>query len=264
MNFIDINHHIKGNPNLRAEYAHNFRLNADFVKVFKDEKLLKLQASVFANTIKDRIALFSYELDSTGQYQMDTTGTSFKYAYFNIDNYKNWGSNLKLKYQHKGLTVQLGTLLIGHYNALNESFEKEVNPFSYTLEFTQEITYQFEKANLYLTLMRKDFDKRLSYSAYSSPMTGDPVIVTNETAGFALMDFTATKKWFNGGIHLTCGVKNILNIRQVAQSGQAMSAHGGGGASMTVGMGRIGFVRILCNPFAIVRDHKKLKERIAF
>ncbi|MCP4442440.1 MAG: TonB-dependent receptor [Aureispira sp.] len=249
LNFVDVNHNIVGNPDLKPEYAHNFRLGWTYNKAFQGEHIVNISLGSFYNYIEDQITLFTYIVDSLGNYQLDAQSNT--YAYFNLDKYQNWGVDAKLKYQYKGLTVRAGAMLIGHYNSLNEKYKEEIKPFTYTLEFTQEVSYSFKKIDLTLSLFRRDYDKQIRYAAIVNPMTQETVFEQNTTDGYGLMDFNISKGFFNKGISITAGVKNLLDVINVNQSSNSSVAHGGGGngGSFAVGMGRIYFLRLVCQPF---------------
>ncbi|MBL4651139.1 MAG: TonB-dependent receptor [Aureispira sp.] len=248
LNFVDVNHNIQGNPNLKPEYAHTLSLGWSYNKVYQGGHLVTITANGFYNYIQQQITLYSYETDSLGNFVVNNQ--SNKYAYFNLEEYQNWGINNQIKYQHKGLTIRLGTTLIGHYNQLSTS-EESIAPFQYTLEFTQEVSYTFKKIDLTLSLFRRDYDKKVNYMVVTNPMTQETEIVQNTLQGYGLMDITASKYFFNKGLLISAGVKNVLDVQQVNQLGTA-TAHGGGGSGSTsIAMGRIFFVRLVFEPFKL-------------
>lgn len=248
LDFVDINHHIKGNPNLQAEYAHNISLGWSYNKVYKGGHLAGVELNGFYNYIEQQISLFSYELDSLGNYIM--SDQSNQYAYFNLDEYQNWGINTRFKYQYKGLTIQLGAALVGHYNSLSKDYRETIEPFQYTLELTQEISYHFKKINLGLSLFRRDYDKQIRYMALTNPMTQEVEVVQRTMDGYSLMDLSVHKTFFNKGITISAGIKNLLNVQTINQMGPA-TAHSGGSGQRSVAMGRIFFLRLLVEPFKI-------------
>lgn len=253
LDFVDINHHIKGNPNLKPEYAHNLRLGFLSSKVHGKGHLLRLKSSVFYNYIDQQITLFNYALDSSGNYVMDDK--SNKFAYFNLKKYQNWGLNNQLMYQYKGLTIQLGITLIGHYNVLSESYKEKIAPFQYTLEWSQEISYYHEPWKASVSLYRRDYDQQLSYSVQENPMTGKTSIVQRKLAGYGLMDLTFTKYFFNKSCRLSIGVKNLLNVQTIARRGTGQ-AHQVAKNEANIAMGRIFFVQLQIQPQYWFREKK--------
>lgn len=246
LNFVDVNHDIQGNPNLKPEYAHTLSLAWSYNKVYQGGHMVNVAANGFYNYIQQQISLYSYETDSLGNFIIDNQ--SMKYAYFNLEKYQNWGINSQIKYQHKGLIIRLGATLIGHYNQLSSS-EESITPFQYTLEFTQELSYTFKKLDLTLSLFRRDYDKQVNYTAVTNPITQETEIIQNTLQGYGLMDIMISKHFFNKGLSISAGVKNVLDVQQVNQLGTA-TAHGGSNNSRaSIAMGRIFFVRLVCEPF---------------
>lgn len=245
LDFVDINHHIKGNPNLKPEYSHNLRLGFSYNKVHGKGHLLRLQHSAFYNYINQQITLYNYALDSAGHYVIDASSNQF--AYFNLEEYQNWGLNNQLTYAYKGLTLRLGATLVGHYNALNKSQPEEIAPFQYTLEWSQEITYRHEPWGASVSIFRRDYDQQLSYTAQKNPVTGETVVLPNKLAGYSLMDLTLNKHFCNQSIKLSIGVKNVLNVQTVARSG-TNSTHQGTSNEVNIGMGRICFLQLQLQP----------------
>lgn len=246
LDFVDINHNIKGNPDLKPEFAHNFSLGWTYNKVYNGGHMVNIGVDGFYNYINQQISLFSYALDSAGNYIIDDQ--SNLYAYFNLDEYQNWGINTKLRYQYKGLNIRFGVALIGHYNSLNKDYSESIKPFQYTLEFTQEISYEFKKIDLTIALFRRDYDKQIWYVASTNPITQEVEIVQNLMNGYGLMDLNVTKRFFKKGLSITAGVKNLLDIQTVNRVG-AGSAHGGGSGNVSISMGRVFFLRLICEPF---------------
>jgi outer membrane receptor for ferrienterochelin and colicins len=68
-NFIDINHYVLGNQDLKAENTDNFILNPSY-SVQNDNRMWTIEAQLFYNHIKDRITLARYDV------------ANLKYTYF--------------------------------------------------------------------------------------------------------------------------------------------------------------------------------------
>jgi hypothetical protein len=74
--------------------------------------------------------------------------------------------------------------------------------------------------------------------------------IAHDEAGYGLMDLTLSKSFCNKAIQLSGGVKNILNTQTIAQS-TSTTAHSGGSGDLPIAMGRIFFIRLIVNPFAL-------------
>lgn len=250
LDFVDVNHFIKGNPNLRPEYAHNLRLSGSWSKA-KGESFFRTEVSLFYNYINQQIQLYSFGEDSLGNRVPDPS--SLQFTYFNLDRFENWGVNARAKYQYKGLVIQLGINLTGNYNSDNQRYPALVEPFHYTLEWSQEISYTIPKTRSRLSLYRRDYDKILRYSILNNPLSDEPVVVQYSLAGYGLMDFTLTQPFFKESILLSFGVKNILDVQNIAQGGSHGGAHSSSGSALPVAMGRVWWVRLVLQPHRIQR-----------
>lgn len=250
LDFVDVNHFIKGNPNLRPEYAHNIRLSSSYAFA-KGQSLLNTQISVFYNHINEQIQLFSFAEDAAGNRIPDPT--SLQYTYFNLDEYQNWGINARVNYQYNDLILRLGANLTGHYNAENANYPDLVDPFNYAVEWSQEITYTIPKVNTQLSLYRRDYDQLLRFSLAETPNGGAPSIVQYSLAGYSVMDLTITQPLLQESVLLSIGAKNLLGVQDLVQTVGSAAAHSGGGSRLNVAMGRIWWVRLVVLPHKIAQ-----------
>ncbi len=242
LDFVDSNHFIKGNPNLRAEYSHHARLSLHYDKEWDKKQSFSLAWGGFYNQIKDQIALQEFVTDSSGQFVIAEQATN-QFAYFNIGRFSTLGSDLRLEYRYRHLLLRLGAILIGRFNPISNDFA-DVPPFSYTLEFNQEISYEWPKYGITVALFRKDYDKLIRFARIYDPIKQEEKVLQRELGGYALMDFSIAKTFFNKDLRLAFGVRNLLNINNVALSGAAGGVHGGGGSQLPTAMGRSYFVQL--------------------
>ena len=238
--FVDVNHFIKGNPNLQAEKSDNFQVGFNYSKRKKDHRI-DFKIKGFYNNIVDKIGLYQYKETPAGRMPSNGEATG-EYTYFNQDVYKTQGGNLNLGYRLKNLGINAGLSTIGYYNQVSETFE-DVAPFTYTFELSNELTYQFPKQKLNLSLFTRINDKQIEFYPEVDD-NGNTIAQQGVTDGFTMMDFTITKSFWKQRFNLTAGVKNLLDIQQVNQQGNGGGVHAGTGTSAPISAGRNFFVRL--------------------
>ncbi|MCH2045928.1 MAG: TonB-dependent receptor [Saprospiraceae bacterium] len=243
LDFVDSNHFIKGNPNLKAERSHNVRLGVNYRQKIKEDHHMDLNINLYYNYLENQISLFDFVTDSTGTYTPSTEPT-YEYTYFNQDYAQNFGKNTVLSYQYKNLTLKLGFNINGQYNILHAS-DSTLRPILLSYQLTQEITYNLAKYGLSFSLFRNDFSQRNRYTVIYNPITQEEEITDYEVKGYSLMDVMVTKSLFDGKFRISMGVKNILGVTNV-ESGANGGVHSSGGAIPTA-RGRFFFTRLKYN-----------------
>lgn len=222
--FVDINHNITGNPDLKAENSNNFSFSTTFNEIVK-EMAWKLDLSVFYNTINNMISL------------AQNSGTL--YTYFNVDKFKTTGLQLQGEFAVKHFKVSMGGSYIGRSNQFSPT--QKFDEFVYSPEARLNLFYEWHKQNMTFAFFYK----------YSGKL---PIYVLTETNEFAktimqdynTADASITRTFFNKLIGVSIGVKNIFDVKNIngVTSG---SAHSSGGNSVSVGTGRSYFVKLDIN-----------------
>ncbi|AFC25789.1 TonB-dependent receptor [Saprospira grandis str. Lewin] len=238
MDFVDANHFIQGNADLKAERSQHLRLNLDYRKGPWQTGL-----NLFYNYIEDQITLQDFVVDSTGSYQ-PAPNASNQYSYFNLERYESLGADYRLSYQKGGWRVQLGAIYTGRYNSLSQDSEA-VPRYNYTLEFSQQLSYHWAKTGWSCSIFRRDYDKLLRYAETYNPITQENEVYEYSLGAYSLMDLTVQKR-FKKVWTLGAGVRNLLNVQTVA-SGDSGSAHSGGSGSMAISPGRQFFLQLRYN-----------------
>lgn len=239
-NFIDINHYIVGNSNLQAEKSDNVQLSLTYEKATAHGQRFTAKFQGFYNHIRDKIELFEYIETPEGFIPAIDTST-LRYTYFNQATYKTQGGNLRLSYHSPHWQVQAGGSVIGYYNPSSETLAG-VDPFTYTFEMNQEVSYLLPKQGFSFSVFGRWNDRLVSFFPEVND-EGETVVGQRLQEGFFMLDATATKQFWQRRIALTAGVKNLLDIRQVGVTGGGGGAHSGGSGNMPVGTGRNFFVR---------------------
>lgn len=201
-NFVDSNHDIHGNENLKSEQSHNIQSSWKWEQKIKHKTQLKLGVNAFYNLIHNLIDL-SQSTESNNYYQ-----------YVNIGEYKTFGTQLtiQLLFQHLKVTTNATT------NAQTDNLASgdSIPPYVYSPEFRTNWMYEFHKHNITVSLFYKLNGK--SYNYFVNPDNNE--VERGFYNAYHMMDFTVSKAfWKNERLKLSLGAKNILNFTNVTRSG---------------------------------------------
>jgi len=238
-NFIDINHYIVGNPDLKAEYSDNVQFSFAYQQRKGDQRL-GFKVKGFYNHIQNKIELFEFLKTAEGITPAVDTAT-LQFTYFNQANYKTQGGSLTFSYAADGLALGTTTSLIGYYNPASESYS-HIDAFSYALELSNSISYTLDKQGLSFALFVRNNDKQINFFP-DTDENGAAIVSQRLQDGFTMADFTATQKLWKEKLTLTAGVKNLLDVQRVGVSGSSGGAHTGSSGFAPIGPGRNFFIR---------------------
>lgn len=232
LNFVDINHDIKGNENLKAEKSTNLQATLER-KICHNKLLMTIGLNGYANNVVNRIALA----------QANTS----EYSYFNIDYFKARGGQFNVESRVKLTNVFFG---IG-YTAIQNQIEGTNSSPNYSgfFEFNTRLSQYIKPLKLKASLMYKYTGKRSSYFQDSKNE-----IIESRIDDFHSMSMSVSKRFYKGKIQVVSGVKNIFNIRNVDVINGGTGAHQASSASMPMQWGRSVFLTINLN---INGDFKK-------
>lgn len=228
--FIDANHYIVGNENLQAETSDNYQLQVNYeIEKFS----MKLQG--FYNRIQDKIDLFTFD-EELGQ---------LRYAYFNRSLFKSYGANVNLSYSFGNLDLSAGYAPIAQTapvvgQALNDMF--------WVNEFNTSLSYRIPKWDLSFNTFWKMNDK-VVFPFQTTDDNGDTIIENRIEEGFTLADCSISKFFWARKVHLTAGVKNLLNVNSIATQGNAgaNNPHVGEEGTQAISPGRSYFISCRIN-----------------
>lgn len=224
--FVDVNHNIQGNPNLKAEYSHNYQFTYTTSK--KWNKNLSTTSSIggYYNSITNLITLAQVP---------ETT----QFSYENIDYFKTQGIRNNNTFSYQKTKIGLGFSVIGRYNEL--SSEENVNKFSYSPEVLLNTTHHFTKIGTHLSI----------YGKYQGELLGffineEEEVVQSTIGAFTTLDVSLKKSWLKNKLSTIVGVKNLLNVTAVNSVGET-GAHSSSSTSTPVSYGRTFFTTLSLN-----------------
>lgn len=218
--FVDINHNIRGNEDLKAEHSKNINFSLNYTHLW--EKLSgKFEAGGFHNNIRNIITL--------------ARETSVLYTYINVDQYLTKGIFLKTNwYLEPGFKFNAGITYTGRYNRFTA--DEQVREFAFSTDVSSGLSYNW---------VTKDVNFSFNYK-YTGEVpefyVEDEQVKEGFFADYHNLDFTAIKHFFNRKMHLSAGVKNIFNNTTIPAVGGTGSVHAGGSGSIPIGWGRTFFI----------------------
>lgn len=222
--FVDINHNIIGNQDLKAEQSDNYSIAYNYKEVFNELKLI-VDVSVFYNDIYNLITL------------AQTSGT--EYSYVNIGKYKTTSTQLNAKVKYKQWSIQAGGTYTGRYNELSKT--NGVPVYNYSPEAQLNGSYNFKKQKLTASFFYKYNGKLPGYALVNNEVQQTFV------SDYHTMDATLSKLFLNEKIGLTIGCKNIFDVKNLATSAVSSGVHSSSSSSMPLSTGRNYFIKLSFN-----------------
>lgn len=233
--FVDENHNILGNDDLKAESSDNYQLNFDYTKSYPKWDF-KFSSSLFFNAIKNEIRLISV-------LEPDNSDPRGLYTNQNIANSSTTGINLAAKMGLGSFQTEIGTSITGIKNDLGfgtETNEMDNDQFLFFPQYRFNISYEFSKLNLTSSLFINHTGKRENLLQNSE---GDLARISFE--GYTQSDFTLSKSFYKERLKLSTGIKNLLDITQIQSSSETSGGtHNGNSGTMAFSYGRSYFLRM--------------------
>ena len=197
---------ISGNESLDVEKSHSFNLNYAFEKRLNNSGHISIEPSVFYNDISSLIALSEI--------------VDFKRHYINIEKFKSLGGKIDVTYKpYEALSLKAGISLTGRFNKFNETYNTQ--KYLYSPEFTTNINYDIKKLNLNISVYNKFSGKREGFFIDSS----SNAITKTTRNSFNNLSSTLSKSFLKDNLHVSFGVKNALNVKDIETLNEIGQAH---------------------------------------
>ena len=231
--FFDANHSIKGNENLKAEYANAYAASLSWHRFPSEGVRFTADWNIFYSDYRNRIEL---ALDPA-------LGTNV-YSYINLAKYKTLGTSLHGSLHKGNLRAGLGFSYIAKYNTYvdDEDYKDGHLPvFIWSPELSADLDYTFARPKLELSMQYK-FTGTLSQYEIDE-INGKQQAYLAKTASFNWLDFSVSKSLIKS-LKLSVGVKNIFNITDINNTSMGgAEAHSTGGP-LPLSYGRSYFVAV--------------------
>ena len=225
----DVNHDIKGNPDLQAENSHNVSFSAAWIKE-KDKMHYGVDADLFYNRIFDLIQLVPL---------IGGSPTRPPYTYANIGNFISQGVQVDFSYGiYPRIQMKTGFTQTGRKYTLDEN--EQTPSMLYSTDLSTNLSYRIFKYAMDVVVFYKYTGTYPDYAIDSN--TGEWVEGYRED--YHTLDVSLNKNFFENSLKCTLGVKNLFNNTSIRGFGGASGAHSGGNGSYMLGWGRTVFVNL--------------------
>ena len=223
--FVDVNHDITGNPDLKPEYSNHVQLQFTH-RIERVKYGTETEVRFFLNNIDDQITL------------AETDGGS--YTYFNLDHSRTMGYSASIRSSlYPIFDLRLGWGSTGVANQLPGETDMKLY---WSPEVTSELTCRFDKIDLSLTGIYKYTGRttRLMLGA-------DGKFVEGFMDSYNNMDFTVLKSFMNKRLAVNAGVRNLFDVTNIVSAGNSGGVHSSGGSNVPVAWGRTYFLKLMFN-----------------
>lgn len=224
LDFIDINHNVQGNSNIKPESSDNFQLIYSLLPQIKGVKI-NSEIKLYYNKVKNLITLATY------------SDTSNLYTYINVGHFTSQGIEWSNKIDVGSFSVSAGISYTGT-SSFNESL---VNDLSWYPQVNGSVSYCFKPFGLTAGMYYKYNGK---VPVYVLDSNGNSLKQTNED--YQLLDITVSKKIWQDRIEIGGGLKNIFNVTDVRRFSTG-EIHSGGSSSSSLLPGRLFFLKLSVN-----------------
>lgn len=228
-NFVDANHHLQGNTNLKAETSKS--VVASLTKgYFVGEHYFTSEIHGFYNHYNQLITF------AVNPAQTD------EYINVNIEKFKVMGVGYKHKMNFGSLSISTGALFLGQYNQISE-YSQDVSTFNWTPELNVEANYRIESTKTQLSLFYKFYGQRKSFQGAYDKDT-QLIITTATLQSYHYADLTVNQK-LSKHLTLSFGARNLFDLYDLRNTGVSTGVHTS--SSSPFGYGRSYFISLLFN-----------------
>lgn len=226
LEFVDINHNIRGNENLKAENSQNINMTLKYHQE-KSTYDYGIEANLFYNNIRNSITLAIVDPEDA------------LYTYVNLDNMITHGFQLNFNNRlYPWLEVKTGIGQTGRKQLLNST---DRQTFIYTYDILGSINYLWRRPDINLDVYYK-------YNGdYPEVFLGtEGKLLRSIMQGYHTMDIAVSKRLWSNRLNMQIGAKNLFGNTNIGIKGasDAGGIHSGGSASSAVGWGRTYFVKL--------------------
>lgn len=226
MDFVDVNHDIHGNSNLKPEKSHNIQAWANYQLDLKKEKYndqIDFELNGYYQMIGDKITL------------SQSSSNAAIYSYFNLEKFQSTGGKFIVTYRNDLITAKIGASL----TAVNTNFSG--GKFTTSPELTSSIMYNWRKIGMNFSVFYKYTGKAVTF------IKTETDVVQSFIADYNMLDVNISKSFWKNHIMVALGAKNLLNVTSVTSQASTSGVHSSGGATTPIACGTTMYIRLSLN-----------------
>lgn len=221
-NFVDVNHNIQGNTDLKAEDSWNFLASANWMKAVSAKGILKTGVSGFMNYFNNRITLGVTDDNS--------------YTYLNIGEYSTVGVQVEAALRLQQMSVNVNLAYIGREN-LTEGTNLE--RYLYSPEASVQFMYKFKDSRWGANVFYKYNGMIQQYY-----IGDDDLVSVSQTSPYSILDMSLNRSFLDKKLSVVFGVKNLLDVQNVNVTGVSSTGVHSSSGNMSVGRGTSAFIQV--------------------
>lgn len=226
LEFVDVNHNIRGNENLEAEHSQNINISLKYNHE-KETYDYGLEMSLFYNNINHSISLASVDFNSS------------LYTYVNVDNMITQGFQLNFNNRiYPWLDIKLGYGETGRKQIFRDNVTYDM---VYSSDVVANVNYLWRKTDVSFSVFYK------YNGAYPEVFLGDNGSVYQTIMeSYNTLDVSVSRWFWNNRLNAQFGAKNLFDNTNINLTGDTGGGgiHGGSSGSSPVAWGRTYFVKL--------------------
>lgn len=229
--FVDVNHDVRGNPDLDPEqgYSAFLHLNKNFVA--SDKLNFDTKWSGWYIDVQDRIELTVIN------------SAPLQYQFNNIDMFRTFGTSLTTSMNYANWLVNAGFTFSGVSKVLDSSTLNNED-FLYSVQANGNIGYTIPKWKTMFSLYAKYVGPQYQFVSQTQE-DGSSILARGKQDQFTWLDATVRKSFAKDKLEVTLGARNLTDIKSINTTATQGGAHNGPATSLLMGYGRSYFVKIL-------------------
>lgn len=193
--FVDVNHYVKGNPDLNPEKSINLRSEFTWNTYTARDLNVVTTITGFYNHIDDKIIL--------------TALGPVHYEYQNVDKFITLGGGIGVEVKFQDWLRLRSDWVNTGFNNTNGSTEETKNDLLWSVDMTNDLTISILDGYLTWSIWHKLTGKTPYF------FNQDGKILQGSTDQWNLLNTGLSTQLFNNKIRLNAGIKNIFDIREL-------------------------------------------------